>query len=144
MEERIRALEDALAIAQAQDSDKPHTLLSTPWKVDDDEEEPSAPHEPTEPGLEDLVGTLGTLHIDEKAKTVQFFGPSGGTEVSTFRNGNHIATSHHLFNTECPFGKILSIYDLTINSLLDRITMETRGIPLLPQRRILLPRICVH
>ena len=53
MEERIRALEDALAIAQAQESDKPHTLLSTPWKVDDDEEE--QPHEPTNPGLEDLV-----------------------------------------------------------------------------------------
>ena len=91
MEERIRALEDALAIAQAQESDKPHTLLSTPWKVDDDEEE--QPHDPTNPGLEDLVDTLGTLHIDEKGKTVQFFGPSGGTEVSKSRNSNHIHAS---------------------------------------------------
>ncbi|KAK7683831.1 hypothetical protein QCA50_013207 [Cerrena zonata] len=80
MEERIRALEDALAIAQAQESDKPHLLLSTPWKDDEDEDDTIEPHEPTVPGLEDLMGTLGTLHIDEKGKTVQFFGPSGGTE----------------------------------------------------------------
>ena len=59
--------------------------------MDDDEEE--QPHEPTNPGLEDLVDTLGTLHIDEKGKTVQFFGPSGGTEVSKSRNSNHIHAS---------------------------------------------------
>lgn len=137
MEERIRALEDALAIAQAQESDKPHLLLSTPWKDDEDEDDTIEPHEPTVPGLEDLMGTLGTLHIDEKGKTVQFFGPSGGTEVSTFRSCNHISISEHLSITERPFGMLLSFYNtFMIASLLDRKTMDPREIPPLLRRRI--------
>ncbi|CAL1709670.1 unnamed protein product [Somion occarium] len=80
MEERIRALEDALAIAQAQESDTPHVLLSTPWKPDDEDVTLQEPQDFEVPNLENLADALGTLHIDEKEKTMQFFGPTGGTE----------------------------------------------------------------
>ena len=39
MMDRMRALEDALAIAQAVESNQPHPLLTTSWRVDEDQAE---------------------------------------------------------------------------------------------------------
>lgn len=83
MEDRVRLLEDALAIAQAQESDQPHPLLVEPFKLDADDTAPMQVASPG-PNVEDLVGTLGTLHINEKEKTMRFFGPTGGAEVSDY------------------------------------------------------------
>ena len=79
----MRALEDALAIAQACESNQPHPLLATPWKIEDEEPEPEAEPEDVKPIIdhEQLLESFGTLHINEKEKTVRFFGPAGGAEV---------------------------------------------------------------
>ncbi|KAI0795508.1 hypothetical protein C8Q75DRAFT_454329 [Abortiporus biennis] len=80
MEERMRALEDAVAIAQAEQSSQPHPLLVKPFTFDD---EPSP--EPQSVGsppltVEGLSTAFGTLHVNEKGKVVKFFGSSGGAE----------------------------------------------------------------
>ncbi|KAK7461100.1 hypothetical protein VKT23_009029 [Stygiomarasmius scandens] len=81
LEARMHALEDALAIAQAEESNESHPLLaSDEHKVkeepvmqtvpeDADGEEPSA-----------LADALGTLYIDRGGFS-RFFGPSGSSET---------------------------------------------------------------
>ncbi|KAJ7075114.1 hypothetical protein B0H15DRAFT_934829 [Mycena belliarum] len=85
MEARMHALEDALAILHATDSDNPHPLLlSRDYDSDEDQTE----DEPTlnlkavseEPSQEStLADALGSLHIDSEGGS-RFFGPSGGSE----------------------------------------------------------------
>ena len=85
MEERMRALEDALAIAQAAETNEPHPLLATSWRMEEEEPEQGLPDgkEKEDSHTEDLLAhTYGTLHVDEKHRTVRFFGPAGGAEVS--------------------------------------------------------------
>ena len=76
----MRALEDALAIAQAAESSQPHPLLVVELEeseidismtVDDDEAF----------SAESVTESFGTLHIDGKERTVRYFGTSGGSEV---------------------------------------------------------------
>lgn len=85
----MRALEDALAIAQAAEEDEPHPLLQHPLQFDDepyppDDEDDSSDSESKTVSPHDgaMDEAFGTLHIDEKEKTLRFFGPSGGAEVS--------------------------------------------------------------
>ncbi|KAF7343434.1 putative transcriptional regulatory protein C1F7.11c [Mycena venus] len=86
MEARMHALEDALAILHATDSDKPHPLLLSRDSEDDDDppEEESTlklkavSEEPTKEESA-LVDALGSLHIDGEGGS-RFFGPSGGAE----------------------------------------------------------------
>lgn len=81
MEARMHSLEDALAIVQANNSNRPHPLLSAPDEDDDDDDE-----EPIlKPFVEDCLSTslsdaLGTLHMGDHGSS-RFFGPSGGSEV---------------------------------------------------------------
>ncbi len=80
----MRALEDALAIAQAAESTQPHPLLTTPLRFEDEKDLDSTPQQedPVKPVIEDeLSDSFGTLHIDDREKTMRFFGPSGGAEV---------------------------------------------------------------
>ncbi|KAG6808486.1 hypothetical protein H0H92_003983 [Tricholoma furcatifolium] len=77
LEARLRSLEDALAIAQAGISDKPHPLLNLPHPCDDDDEEPTLKPAAEESGAKSE--SLGSLHIDGKG-AARFFGPSGGSE----------------------------------------------------------------
>ncbi|KAJ7130227.1 hypothetical protein C8R44DRAFT_699355 [Mycena epipterygia] len=86
MEARMHSLEDALAILQATDSDKPHPLLLAQESEDDDD--PPEDESTTlnlkavseEPSQEStLVDALGSLHIDGEGGS-RFFGPSGGAE----------------------------------------------------------------
>ena len=85
MKERIRALEDAITIAQAAESNEPHPLLSAQWRMEDeDDDEPegeSEEHLCDEPGPEALVQSFGTLHVNERERTMRFFGPAGSPEV---------------------------------------------------------------
>ena len=87
LEERMHALEDALAIAQSSESDKTHPLLQQPLTfVDDDldfeeEDEDTDEEKPQAVSVEALVDSFGTLHIDQGKKTLRFYGPSGGAEV---------------------------------------------------------------
>ncbi|KAI0080409.1 hypothetical protein K474DRAFT_1704716 [Panus rudis PR-1116 ss-1] len=84
MEERMRALEDALVIAQAQESDEPHPLLATPWKLDEDESAKDSGEADMEGKVEDMADILGALHIDGKERSNKFFGPTGGVESLLF------------------------------------------------------------
>ncbi|TFK75639.1 hypothetical protein BDN72DRAFT_757359 [Pluteus cervinus] len=84
LEGRMRSLEDALAIVQANTSDRPHPLLVTPLEEVDDEprfkpiQEDRFEDRSDSPA--DLVDGLGTLIMDERGSS-RFFGPTGGSEV---------------------------------------------------------------
>ncbi|GJE86313.1 fungal specific transcription factor domain-containing protein [Phanerochaete sordida] len=87
LQERMRALEDALAIAQTSEDDEPHPLLRQPFRfgdegespVEDDEDE-QGEGEDQSPPVEALADSFGTLHIDQREKTLRFYGPTGGVE----------------------------------------------------------------
>jgi len=72
----MHALEDALSVTYGTKSDEIHPLLANP----DEEEEPPLELEPQE-DVKPSLPTHGTLHTDVGANG-QFFGPSGGSEVS--------------------------------------------------------------
>ena len=77
MESRMRVLEDALQVAQMQESQEQHPLLKTPFVVEDDE--PIDEEVPDPEG--ELLDVMGSLHINEKDGSVQYHGPTGGAEV---------------------------------------------------------------
>lgn len=85
MGERIRQLEDALAILQAKYSNEPHPLLrddnlmisaTTPEQEDDSPVPELSPANPP-----DVIEAFGTLSMHDHGVS-RFFGPTGGTEVS--------------------------------------------------------------
>ena len=80
MEERMRLLEDALAIAQSQESDQPHPLLAEAFKLEA-EDLPPVQDTLSSGTTEDFADAMGTLRIDEKDRSILFFGLSGGAEV---------------------------------------------------------------
>lgn len=86
MGERIRQLEDALAILQAKSSNEPHPLLSGSEAnvVAEHDEEPIMPDQmPSNSG--EVIDAFGTLSISDYG-TSRFFGPTGGTEVSHYND----------------------------------------------------------
>ncbi|OBZ73746.1 putative transcriptional regulatory protein C1F7.11c [Grifola frondosa] len=92
MSERIRQLEDALAILQAKCSNDPHPLLSdgqikSASEQDEDILFPEA--EPSNPS--DVVKAFGMLSVSDNGVS-RFFGPTGGTEYLLFSD-NNAATS---------------------------------------------------
>ncbi|KAJ7216633.1 hypothetical protein GGX14DRAFT_518292 [Mycena pura] len=91
MEARMHALEDALAILNDTESEKPHPLLLSPEDLDEDDPpgddqstlnlKPVSEEAPPKLSEEapTLVDALGSLHIDGEGGS-RFFGPSGGAE----------------------------------------------------------------
>ena len=84
MSERIRQLEDALAITQASLSRDTHPLLrdellAVKWGV----QVKTGPTEEEEAVDKEIVKPFGTLIISDQGVS-RFFGPSGGTEVGGF------------------------------------------------------------
>ncbi|KAI0826144.1 hypothetical protein BC629DRAFT_1690247 [Irpex lacteus] len=87
MAERMRALEDALAIAQAAESSQPHSLLAV--EPEDVEIDVSMTFDEGETSsAESITESFGTLHIDEKERTVRYFGTSGGSESLLINNSS--------------------------------------------------------
>ncbi|KAG1767818.1 fungal-specific transcription factor domain-containing protein [Suillus occidentalis] len=81
LEERMRSLEDALAILQGNTSTQPHPLLTTIWS--NEEADSDTPPAMAEFNTHDgLIDALGSLHLDgdPQSGTARFFGPSGGSE----------------------------------------------------------------
>ena len=79
--ERIRLLEDALAILHARSSNEPHPLLredAVVSKMEPDDEENPYSFEPVQNA--DIIDTFGTLSVSEHGVS-RFFGPTGGSEV---------------------------------------------------------------
>ena len=82
MSERIRQLEDALAIFQAGISHERHPLLRDDLlsaNTEHDEEE-MTDAEPTPAHPPDIIDAFGTLSVSEHGVS-RFFGPTGGAEV---------------------------------------------------------------
>lgn len=89
LEERMHALEDALAIVQATESKNPHPLLSQPFSLDEDDddllEEEEEEDTKTIIGTSGLADAFGALHMENNNGASQrFFGPSGGSEVRPY------------------------------------------------------------
>ncbi len=81
MNERIRQLEDALAILQARCSNDTHPLLRDELlttNAEQEEEECTTEVTPAQPT--DVIDTFGTLSVSEHGVS-RFFGPTGGAEV---------------------------------------------------------------
>ena len=97
MKERIRQLEDALAILQAKSSNEPHPLLRDDLlsanNEHDEEEVPEA--EPAPAQSPDIIDAFGTLSVSEHGVS-RFFGPTGGAEVCDRRvlNASCISLIH--------------------------------------------------
>ncbi|KAI5997758.1 hypothetical protein EDC04DRAFT_3125428 [Pisolithus marmoratus] len=89
--ERIRQLEDALRVLQAKHSTEPHPLLQPEFLGTSRRDDDVGPH--TTEGLEDhtpeLVEALGTLSISDSGES-HFFGPTGGSNVSTYYPKSYI------------------------------------------------------
>jgi hypothetical protein len=87
LEERMRSLEDALAILQVNTSTQPHPLLTTKGSNEEDDGGSIIDTTPTtaESNLHGLIDALGSLYLDgdPQSGTACFFGPSGGSEVRT-------------------------------------------------------------
>lgn len=81
MKERIRKLEDALAILHAQSSNEPHPLLRDELlsaNIEHDEDDMTdAESTPARPP--DIIDAFGTLSVSEHGVS-RFFGPTGGAE----------------------------------------------------------------
>ncbi|KAG2136039.1 fungal-specific transcription factor domain-containing protein [Suillus clintonianus] len=84
LEERMRSLEDALAILQVNTSTPPHPLLAKIWSSEEADNGSSVDTTPTraEFNLHGLIDSLGSLHLDgdPQSGASRFFGPSGGSE----------------------------------------------------------------
>ncbi|KIK46027.1 hypothetical protein CY34DRAFT_800899 [Suillus luteus UH-Slu-Lm8-n1] len=83
LEERMRSLEDALAILQVNTSTQPHPLLTkrSNEEVDSGNIIDTTPTT-AESNLHGLIDSLGSLYLDgdPQSGTASFFGPSGGSE----------------------------------------------------------------
>ena len=116
MKERIRALEDAITIAQAAESNEPHPLLSAQWRLEDEsDEEPedeSEDHAVEDPGPEALIQSFGTLHVNERERTMRFFGPMGTPEVRRSPSRRRSAQTYSLRSVEPPCGTFLHVCDV--------------------------------
>ena len=86
MGERIRQLEDALAILQAKCTNEPHPLLreDAASAATPEQEEGTPPVEPASATTSDVMEAFGTLSMHDHGVS-RFFGPTGGTEVSVTR-----------------------------------------------------------
>lgn len=113
MGERIRQLEDALAILQAKHSNEPHPLLRddalTTTKTEPQFNEGNALSRETAQKPGDVIEAFGTLSVYDRGVS-RFFGPSGGAEV----RGHSITV---VCRTICQDLRILSIRTIvTISS----------------------------
>lgn len=84
LEERMRSLEEALAILQVNTSTQPHPLLTKIWSNEEADIGTGVDTTPTtgESNLHGLIDAIGSLHVDgdPESGTTSFFGPSGGSE----------------------------------------------------------------
>ena len=81
MSERVRELEDALAITQARCSDQPHPLLIEGEIQAMKQDSPMSDQVPT--GPRNVLDSFGMLNLSDHGASTTFFGPTGGSEAST-------------------------------------------------------------
>lgn len=96
MKERIRELEDALAILQAKNSNESHPLLRDDLVRVDAEAEEEVASEPMQGTSSDIMDAFGTLSMSDYGVS-RFFGPTGGSE--TAGAGFPYSTCYIIMNT---------------------------------------------
>jgi len=80
LEARLHSLEDALAIVNGSESDRPHPLLSGGGEPEENTtRKASSEDKDRESSLPDA---MGMLWMDNRGSSL-FYGPSGGSEVSS-------------------------------------------------------------
>jgi hypothetical protein len=85
MGDRIRELEDALAVLQASHSPDPHPLLCEGAILVDTDKPEEQPQESEDEGAaEDITKSLGTLTVSEHGFS-RFFGFTGGSDLLLVR-----------------------------------------------------------
>ncbi|KZT00576.1 uncharacterized protein LAESUDRAFT_687970 [Laetiporus sulphureus 93-53] len=90
MSERIRDLEDALAIVQAKCSEEPHPLLGSGRIISNAGSEGPPITDQSSSGSQSVTDTFGMLSISDQGVST-FFGPTGGTEYLLI---NEVDSSH--------------------------------------------------
>jgi hypothetical protein len=80
MGERIRQLEDALALLQASTSKEPHPLLCENAIIVDNENLDDKLHESEDEGAVEVSRALGTLSVTDHG-LARFFGSTGGSDL---------------------------------------------------------------
>lgn len=79
MSDRIRQLEDALALLQAGISKEPHPLLSEN-SIAVDADNADKPHESEDEATGEVSTALGTLSVSDQGLS-RFFGSTGGSDL---------------------------------------------------------------
>ena len=80
MGDRIRQLEDALAVLQASTSKEPHPLLCDNAIIVDSESLDERPHESEDESTAEVSTALGTLSVSDHGLS-RFFGSTGGSDL---------------------------------------------------------------
>ncbi|OCH96289.1 hypothetical protein OBBRIDRAFT_718907 [Obba rivulosa] len=125
MSERIRQLEDALAVMQAKGSNEPHPLLSGQQDAVGGQDEDIPPPEQAAPISPDALDAFGTLTVSDHGVS-RFFGPTGGPEVCVddYSDGDTTATS--------PSGSPHSMRDSKSPSVHEEIMRFSNTFPFTP------------
>jgi hypothetical protein len=84
MGDRIRELEDALAVLQASHSSEPHPLLCEGSILVDTDKPEEHPQESEDEAVDDVAKSLGTLTVSEHGLS-RFFGFTGGSDLLLVR-----------------------------------------------------------
>ena len=84
MGDRIRELEDALAVLQASHSSEPHPLLCEGSILVDIDKPEEHPQESEDETTDDVTKSLGTLTVSEHGLS-RFFGFTGGSDLLLVR-----------------------------------------------------------
>lgn len=88
MGDRIRELEDGLAVLQASHSSEPHPLLCEGSILVDTDKPEEQPPESEEEGADEVTKSLGTLTVSEQGIS-RFFGITGGSDLLLVRQTFH-------------------------------------------------------
>lgn len=80
MSDRIRQLEDALAVLQGSISKEPHPLLLSENAIVVDVDNADKPHESEDEVTGEVSRALGTLSVTDQGLS-RFFGSTGGTDL---------------------------------------------------------------
>jgi hypothetical protein len=99
MGDRIRELEDALAVLQASHSPEPHPLLCEGSILVDTDKPEEQPQESEDEGAADVTKSLGTLTISEHGLS-RFFGFTGGSDLLLLENDDSVGSPSQTTESE--------------------------------------------
>ncbi|KAI9459735.1 hypothetical protein BJY52DRAFT_1368117 [Lactarius psammicola] len=85
MGDRIRELEDALAVLQASHSPEPHPLLCEGSILIDTDKTDEQPQESEDEGADEVTMSLGTMSVSDQGFS-RFFGFTGGSDLLLLEN----------------------------------------------------------